>query len=488
MRNGKAASHRAVEYRDLREWLALMESLGEVRTVRGAHWDLELGTITDLYQRRMGLPALLFDEITGYPPGYRVLSNTLTSDRRIAVTLGLPPDAGASGIIQAWRQYTHDFPTVPRRVVADGPINEHIQAGKDLNLLAFPSPRWHELDGGRYIGTGGVIIQRDPDSDWVNVGVYRVMVHDEHHAGVYISPGKHGRLIMEKYWKKGQPCPIAVSVGHDPLLLFLGGLEIPYGVSEYDVAGGLRGTPIDVLISEFTGLPVPASAEIVLEGEVHPGEERTEGPFGEWLGYYAGGSRPAPVIRLKAIRHRRNPIILGNLPARPPNDDTYYRGILRSAMIWDEIEAAGIPGVAGVWSHEAGGGRMFVIVAITQMYAGHAKQAGMIATHGHAGGYANRYTVVVDDDVDPMNMNDVLWAMCSRVDPREDLEVLTGRWSTPLDPMAYPPDRRNLNARVLIDACRPFGRDFPKVCESSPAYQQEIIGRWRGRLPDIADD
>ncbi|MDR7421417.1 MAG: UbiD family decarboxylase [Armatimonadota bacterium] len=477
----------AVQYTDLRGWLALVDGLGEVRTVRGAHWDLELGTITDLFQRRMGLPALLFDDIAGYPSGYRVLTNTLTSDRRIALTLGLPPDAGARGIIDAWRRFTRGYPTQPPRAVADGPVNARVQTGDAVNLLAFPSPRWHHKDGGRYIGTGGVVIQRDPDSGWVNLGVYRVMVHDERHAGVYISPGKHGRLILERYWAQGRPCPIAVSVGHDPLLFFVGGLEIPYGVGEYDVAGGLRGAPVEVIESEVTGLPVPASAELVIEGEVHPGEERSEGPFGEWLGYYAGGSRPAPVIRVLAVRHREQPIILGNLPAKPPNDDTYYRGILRSAMVWDELEAAGIPGVTGVWSHEAGGGRMFLIVAIRQMYAGHAKQAGTIAMHCHAGAYANRYVVVVDDDVDPMNMNDVIWAMCSRVDPREDVEIFAGRWSTPLDPMAYPPERRNRNARVLIDATRPHGREFPEICMAPADYQREIVARWRDRLPEIAD-
>jgi 4-hydroxy-3-polyprenylbenzoate decarboxylase len=474
-------------YTDLRQWLSVMERLGEVRTVRGAHWDLELGTIVDRYQRRMGLPALLFDEIAGYPPGYRVLANTLTSDRRIAITLGLAADAGARGIIEAWRKYARGYPVLGRRVVRDGPVNEHVRSGDKINLLEFPAPRWHEKDGGRYIGTGCLVIHRDPDSEWVNVGCYRVMVHDERHAGLYISPGKHGRLIMEKYWKRGQPCPVAISAGHDPLLFLVAGLEIPFGVSEYDVAGGMRGEPIEVITSEFTGLPVPAAAEIVLEGEMRPGETRSEGPFGEWLGYYAGGSRPAPVIRVTAIRHRADPIIMGNLPAKPPNDDTYYRGILRSAMVWEEIEAAGVPGVTGVWSHEAGGGRMFLIVALRQMWAGHARQAATIAAHCHAGGYANRYVVAVDEDVDPMNINEVLWAMCTRVDPREDVEIIRGRWSTPLDPMSYPPESRNLNARMLIDACRPFGREFPEICESSPAYQQEVVARWRDRLPEITD-
>ncbi len=474
-------------FRDLREWIDAVGRAGELREVRGAHWDLEIGTIVDLYQRRMGLPALLFDEIAEYPAGWRVLANTLTSQSRVALTLGLPLQTDARGIVNAWRRYARQYPTIPCRTVSDGPVNEVVETGDRVDILQFPSPRWHAKDGGRYIGTGCLVLQRDPDSAWVNVGVYRVQVHDGRRAGLYISPGKHGRLIMEKYWAQGRPCPVAVSLGHDPLAFFVAGLEVPYGTSELEVVGGVRGEPSEVLQSEFTNLPIPARSEAVLEGEIHPDDHRDEGPFGEWLGYYAGGTRPASVIRVTAVRRRRDPIMMGNLPAKPPNDDTYYRGFLRAAAVWGELEGAGIPGISMVWCHEAGGSRMFTIIALRQMYAGHAKQTALVAAQCHAGAYANRWTVVVDDDVDATNTNEVLWAMCSRVDPREDVDVLTGGWSTPLDPMSYPPDRRNLNARLVVDACRPFGREFPEVCTASPEVRAEIVARWRDRLPEIAD-
>ena len=147
-------------------------------------------------------------------------------------------------------------------------------------------------------------------------------VHDETTAGVYISPGKHGRQIMEKYWAKGQDCPVAISSGHDPMLLLVGGLEIPHGVSEFEVAGGLSGRPVDVIQSDLTGLPIPATAEIVIEGRIPAGEMRDEGPFGEWLGYCASGRKPTSIVKIDAIRHRNDPIILGMLPAIPPNDNS----------------------------------------------------------------------------------------------------------------------------------------------------------------------
>lgn len=479
-----------VAYHDLREWIAAVERLGQLRRVEGADWDLEIGTITDLYQRRMGLPALLFDRVRGYPEGYRVLTNALTSLARIALTLGLPVTATAQDLIGYWRRYAREWPQLPPVVVADGPVNERLARGDAVDLRRFPAPRWHALDGGRYLGTGCLVIQKDPDTGWVNVGVYRVMVHDACTAGLYISPGKHGRQILEKYWSRGEACPVAVSIGHDPLLFLVAGLEIPYGVGELDVAGGLRSQPIEVIQSDVTGLPIPALAEAVLEGRVPPGVTREEGPFGEWLGYYAGGSRPAPILEVDLVRQRRDPILLGNLPSRPPNDDTYYRGILRSAMVWEELEAAGVPGVKGVWAHEAGGGRMWLTVAIEQRYPGHARQAGLIASQCHAGAYANRYVVVVDDDIDVTNTDEVIWALCSRVDPTEDVQILRGNWSTPLDPMSYPADQRVYNNRMVIDACRPWHRrkEFPQVAQATPEQRRDAIARWRDLLPEISDE
>jgi 4-hydroxy-3-polyprenylbenzoate decarboxylase len=260
---------------------------------------------------------------------------------------------------------------------------------------------------------------------------------------------------------------------------------VAYGKNEYDMAGGLLGRPVEVILGPKTGLPIPANAEIAFEGTIDPNDRIAEGPFGEWTGYYAGGLKQEPVIRIDTFMHRQDPILLGAIPAVPPNDDTYYRGTYRAANVWRQIEAAGVPGVKGVWSHEAGGSRMWLTVAIEQMYPGHAKQAGLIASQCHAGAYANKYVVVVDDDIDPANMNDVIWAMCTRVDAREDVEVLKSCWSTPLDPTSYPLDERIFNSRMVIDACRPWLRrkDFPKVARSSKELDARIKAKWAHVLP-----
>src|SRR5690348_15846236 len=126
-----------------------------------------------------------------------------------------------------------------------------------------------------------------------------MQAHDDKTLGLYISPVRDGRFIRQKYWDRGQGCPVVVSVGHEPLLLLLGGLEVDYGKDEYDLAGALRGEPVSLIAAPFTGLPVPATAEIVIEGEIPPNDSRMEGPLGEWTGYYASGEKEEPIIRVK---------------------------------------------------------------------------------------------------------------------------------------------------------------------------------------------
>lgn len=466
---------------DLREWIERVDSLGELTRIDGADVATEIGGLTDLYQWDMGNPALLFDRIKGYPAGFRVLSNVLTSLSRVALSLDLPTTCTPRGLVEAWRARLAEMRPVSCAEVETGPIFQNRQTGKDVDVTQFPAPVWHSGDGSGYLGTGCIVITRDPDTGWINAGTYRVAVHDQQTVGIYISPGKHGRLIRDKYWKRGQVCPVAISFGHDPLLLLLGGLEVDYGVNEFDVAGAIRRQPLPVVRAPLTGLPVPAGAEIVIEGEIPPDELREEGPFGEWAGYYASGRKPEPIVRVQLVLHRDDPIVLGCIPGKPPNDNTYFRSPLRSALLWNELERAGIPGVVGVWSHEAGGGRLMTVVSIRQMHPGHAKQAGAAAATCHAGAYANRWVIVVDDDIDPTDTNEVLWAMCTRTDVIEDVDVLKRCWSTPLDPMAYAgTGPAYFNNRMIIDACRPFDRlaTFPPVARASAAEAAALRSRW----------
>ena len=164
--------------------------------------------------------------------------------------------------------------------VNGGPLLDNVLEGKDVNIQSIPTPVWHERDGGPFIGTACMVAMRDPDSGWVNYGCYRIQSQGSDVATVFMSPGKHGRIIMGKYHERKQPCPVAVIVGMHPAMFMLAGLEIPYGKNEIEAAGGVIGEPIEVIHMPRTGLPVPANSEIAFEGFIHPNDELQEGPAG----------------------------------------------------------------------------------------------------------------------------------------------------------------------------------------------------------------
>jgi 4-hydroxy-3-polyprenylbenzoate decarboxylase len=309
------------------------------------------------------------------------------------------------------------------------------------------------------------------------------MIQDEKHLGCNISPGKHGRIQRQKYFERGEPCPVAMSFGQHPLLFLAACTDIPYQMSEYDWVGGVRGEPVPVINLPRTGLPVPADAELVIEGVMLPDETKPEGPFGEWTGYYASGQKTEPLIRVDAVYFRNDPIITGSPPFPPSASVEYNQWLWRAAVLWNQIEAAGVPDVKAVRVHPSGG-RFLTVVAIRQRYPGHAKQAGIIAAQCRTGAYLGRYTIVVDDDVDIYDTDQLLWALSSRSDPEQDIEIIKRTWSSPLDP-AIPPGRKGFNSRAIIDATRPWEwRDqFPAVSAISPELRRQLEAKW-GRALD----
>ncbi len=465
---------------DLRLWIEEAEKLGEVRHVEGAHWTHEMGAITELASQMDPMPAVLFDKIQEYPAGYRVLTNALASVGRVALTFGMPTDLSNLEFVKEWRKRAGSFKPIPPVTVKDGPILENVKEGKDVNLFEFPTPKWHEHDGGRYIGTGDMVITRDPEEDWINIGTYRVMIQDEQSVGVHIALAHHGAMHIRKAFERNESLKVAISVGHHPAFLSVGSMEFPYGYCEYDFVGALQGEPINVIEGPYSGLPIPAESEIVLEGEIVPGQTKFEGPFGEWTGYYASPPKADPLIKIHSVLYRNDPIILGAPPVRPPAEHSVYRAFTRAARIWDALEAAGVPGVKGVWCHPAGGSRMLNIVSIEQKFTGHARQAGLIASQCQAALYANRYTIVVDDDIDPTNTFQVLWALCTRSNPETSIQLITRSMKTSDDPMGPADGSGGFSSRAVIEACKPFEtlKDFPRISGPSPELREEIYRKF----------
>lgn len=475
---------------DLRDWLDEMRSRDLVREVRGAHWDLEVGAVTDLNAKRDKW-VLLFDEIEGYQPGYRIMTGSLLDAARVSHSLGCDTGADNQLLVRALRDRLRrpQVTGVTDAVAAnpDAPVFANRLTGSDVDLTRFPAPKWHELDGGRYLGTFDAVVTRDPETGWVNVGTYRMMIHDERRVCLFVNSSHHARLHMEKYWKRGERVPVAVSLGHHPALSALGGMELPTGVSEYDVLQQLRGD-LELVEAPVTKLPVPATSELVIEGYLST-DTVSEGPYGEFLGYYAGGKMQTPTIEVEAIYHRDDPIILGTCAGIPPYDYSFFRCPMRSAMIWDALEDAGVPNIVGVWCHEAGYTRALNVVSIDQAYLGHAQQAGMVASQVREGAFGGRYTIVVDDDIDPSDLDQVMWAVSTRTDPSDSIEFIRNSWGMALDPMVERGPEDALNelpmSRAVINACQPFKRRQRGTFPPAVTVPAEVAARVTSKYPEL---
>jgi UbiD family decarboxylase len=474
-------------FQDLRAYLdELRAKLGEgaVQQVTGADRDLEIGCLSELNAQREG-PALLFDEIPGFPKGFRVLTSYMGTAPACAVALGLEPDAPKLDIVKTWKERSKRLDPVPYLDVGQGPITENVLEGDDVDLRIFPAPHWHREDGGRYIGTADLVITRDPDTGWVNVGTYRACVHGKDRLSLWIL-NNHGRAIAKKYWERGRPCPIAVVVGCEPTLTTAAAMSPPEGVCEFDLAGALRGEPVEVLYPPGSLLPVPAHAEIVIEGEMPPPAEESvlEGPFGEWTGYYTHSGQET-VVRVTRIMHRNDPIILGAPPMIPtitPGDQAVP--LYGACQVWEHLDRSGVENVRGVWAY---GRLLMFVIAVKQTAPGQARRAlETAATSTHSVGGMQRYFIVVDDDIDITDINHVLWAICTRVRPLESIQILNSLTTT-IDPRIAPDLRAagDLSmGKVLIDACKPFEwiGEYPLQNRFDEAYRSEVRARWSSRL------
>ena len=354
----------------------------------------------------------------------------MTNPQRAALALGLDPALRPLDALKAWMEKRKTLQAAQAgRGAGRGVSAEHDARAPMSTSPRFPAPIWHRHDGGPFIGSGSIVIMRDPDGGWINASIYRVQVHGRNRVTVQFDHGgRHGAIIARKYWDAGKPCPCVVVNGEDPALFIAGFEYLPAGQSEYEFAGAIKGAPIEICPGPQTGLPIPAHAEIVFEGHLLPMSEMTlpEGPFGEFTGYYAAEARPAPVMEVTAAYHRDDPILLGSPPMKPPR---FHFGLpFRAATIWQNLDAAGVTDVVGAWQHVS---QLMTVVALKQRYDGHAKRAALVAA---AHSYMARIVVVVDEDVDPSNLADVMWAVATRCEPSEQLDIVRNAWSSALDP------------------------------------------------------
>lgn len=485
---------------DLRSALALLAAKNELTEVRGpVNWDLELGTITREVYRRKG-PALLFKNIVDYnQPGSRcgeLTTGIFASFRRISLMLGFDDVMSNRRLIEYVLEKNATL--VPPVIVEDGPVFENVLTGADVNIEEFPSPRWHHLDGGRYIGTMGCIVSKDPDTGKTNVGIYRGMVVGPTKMAVLLVNSQHWGQHFAKYKARGENMPVACVFGWDPIMEFIAGSPVPAGVCEWDVMGGYRNAPVPLVKCKTVDLEVPASAEIVFEGYISadPATFAMEGPFAEFTGYVSDLPTMRHVFEVTTVLHRDKPILRGTLEGSLPSasgENSYMSAIQRAAIAWRILQSAGIPGIADVYVHPVNNGTT-VIVQIKKTYEGQPKQIAAALWGSGSSLYRYKIVIVVDEDIDPSDYEAVDWAINYRVNPgSEDLTIFRGSFGSPLDPSTPAEERSvpDLGAglwnRLLLDATKTFrferrpewgGERFPPVIFNRPEDIERVKARW----------
>jgi UbiD family decarboxylase len=455
-----------VAFGDIRGWIKALDNAGELQRVEAeVDWDIELGTVARLAQGAGTGPAVLFNNIKDYGANARcrqVFTGGLSSARRVAMMFGMAPDTHPRELVKLGRTVLSD--SVAPKVVATGPVKENIVKGADVDLYELPVPQWNRLDGGRYIMTYGGVVTKDPDTNVMNVGIYRGMIGDKNHIPILMWRAQHIGHHVTAWQQKGhKEMPIAVAIGWEPSLGFVAGSPVPKGLCEYDVIGAVRGAPVELVKCETVDLHVPASAEIVIEGYLglEPETFMMEGPFAEVTGYVAGDKSPKPTIRVTAITHRKDPIFRGTIEGSMPgcfSENGMCSSIMRAATAWNVLDRAGVPGITDVWCPPVQAG-VNIFVQINQSYRGQAKQVANALWGSSAGHVRYKHVTVVDTDIDIHDYAAVDWAVAYRVNAGEDdIVIMPATFGLGLDPSTRKRDRNTSLYgtgkwnRMLIDA------------------------------------
>jgi len=478
----------------LRNFIDKLEQEGELKRITAeVDWNLEIGSINRKVYSSRG-PALLFENIKDHKNTIctTLFTGGLATKDRIAMMIGLPKEIRHRDLSEEVRKRWKK--PIPPVMVDSGPAKENILTGEDIDLFQFPVPKWHHLDGGRYINTFCAVITKDPESGIRNVGLYRGMIISKNEIGVLLVPGQGWGIHFLKYKNVGKPMPVAIVYGCDESLVFCASSSVPRDVDEFGLNGALLGEPTKLVKCETLDLEVPANAEIVIEGVIDPDPKtyKMEGPFGEYTGYY-GEAAKRPVINVQCITHRNNPIFRGTLEGMDhenPNEDSSMLVINLSAVTKEILDSNGIPGILEVSAVP------ITLIRIKKMYRGHAKQIAAALWGSSAAQYLYKFVIVVEEDTDIWNRRSVEAALAYRVNAEEDdIVMMPGSFGAVLDPSTQFLDRDELKygtgkwTRILIDATKnmnyppnpQWGNEIypPKCVNLSPEQEALISKRWK---------
>ena len=479
-------------YRDLRDFISLLEETGNLHRI-SARIEKNSELMPLVRWQYQGLPdsqrkAFLFEHVTdpkGRSYDCRVAVGVLGASRAIyRMALGLKEKCEAGEVSEHWNQALGN--PIPPRLVKTGPVKESILQGKELasptgGLLRFPVPISNPgFDGGPFL-TAPYVVTKDPDSGVPNVGTYRCMIKGPNKTGVSVPPAQHIGIHFHKCREKRIPLPAAIVLGCSPAIGLASVAKVGYDRNEYAIAGGIAGAPIPLVRCESVDLEVPATAEIVIEGEIPTDYMEPEGPFGEFTGYM-GGQMMNRVFLAKCITHRKDPILQMFTEGVPSESGVMrkmgYESTLYKLLKYD----CNIPTVMDVTLHESSGSRKYVVIRMRKTNPAQpwqALQAAVALDPSHG-----KILVTVDEDIDPEDADSVNWAISFRMQPHRDVKITTHKFAG-LDPSAAPPGAPVTEARfpspsgcsaIMIDATRKW--PYPPVALPAKKYMEAAKEKW----------
>ncbi|MFZ2406345.1 MAG: 4-hydroxy-3-polyprenylbenzoate decarboxylase [Methylobacter sp.] len=480
-------------YKDLRDFIKQLEKQGELKriTVEVDPY-LEMTEICDRTLKRGG-PALLFENPKG--ANIPVLANLFGTPRRVAMGMGaesvtelrgigellayLKEPEPPKGMKDAWEKFPvfKQVLNMAPKIVSSPPCQELVREGDEIDLGDYPIQTCWPEDAAPLI-TWPLVITKGPNKERQNLGIYRMQVIGKNKVIMRWLAHRGGALDFKEFQAAhpGQPFPVSVALGADPATILAAVTPVPDSLSEYAFAGLLRGSKTEVAKSLINDLQVPASAEIVLEGFIYPGEFAAEGPYGDHTGYY-NEVADFPVFTIERITQRQAPIYHSTYTGRPPDEPAILGVALNEVFV--PILQKQFPEIVDFYLPPEGCSYRMAVISMKKQYAGHAKRV-MLGIWSFLRQFMyTKFVIVVDDDVDVRNWQDVIWAMTTRMDPARDLTILE---NTPIDYLDFASPVSGLGSKVGFDATNKWpgetNREWGRTIVMSPEVVKRVDEMW----------
>ncbi len=482
-----------MEYKDLRDFIAQLEAQGELkRVVAEVDPYLEITEICDRTLKANG-PALLFERVKGSE--HPLLANLFGTQRRVAMGMGaesadklrevglllaaLKEPEPPKGMRDAWEKlplYKKVLDMAPKER-KNGPCQEVVLEGDAVDLATLPIQTCWPGDVAPLI-TWGLVITKGPEKPRTNLGIYRMQVSGKNQVIMRWLDHRGGALDFQQWQQQhpGEPFPVAVALGADPATMLAAVTPIPDTLSEYAFAGLLRGSKSEVTNCIGSDLQVPASAEFVLEGHIHPGQMAAEGPFGDHTGYYNEVAE-FPLFTIDRITHRRDPIYHSTYTGRPPDEPAILGAALNELFV--PILQRQFPEISDFYLPPEGCSYRLAVISIDKQYPGHAKRV-MLGIWSFLRQFMyTKFVIVVDSDINVRDWNDVIWAITTRMDPARDSTIIE---NSPIDYLDFASPISGLGSKIGFDATNKWpgetAREWGRPIQMDATVKQRIDEIW----------